>query len=155
MNKAVPSIIVLGLLLASCDKEDRLRHKYSGLYTVNSQERHWYANDSTVTVDDVGTLGLYDNDLNPYNNVTFILNHWPPSWDHNDVGGDFHDMAVGWYTDDVDGNTLTMFSEDEFAFYYAIYTVEHEGGRDYSWSYVELDANDEIAYREVWKVTRK
>ncbi|MBK6830779.1 MAG: hypothetical protein IPG92_08595 [Flavobacteriales bacterium] len=66
-------LLFLCVAAAACQKEDRLREKYSGLYTVNSQERTWYAPDSTVTFEDCGTLGLYDNDNNPFNNVVHVL----------------------------------------------------------------------------------
>ena len=148
-------------LLTACSKEDSLRQKYSGLYAVDSMERTWYATDSTatdstVTAEDVGTLGLYDNDNNPFNNVVFRLSPWPPSWENNLVGGFFHDQLVGWYTDDVDGSTITFFSNDDaMAFFHAVFTVEHSGGKRYTWTYVETDAADRLAYREVWEVTRQ
>lgn len=153
--RTLPLLLFLGIAAASCQKEDRLREKYSGLYTVNSQERTWYAQDSTVTFEDCGTLGLYDNDNNPFNNVVHVLNPWPVSWDNNAVGGFFHDEPVGWYTDDVDGSTITFFSNDEDAFLYATYTVERHGTKDRTWTYVEADATGNILYREVWEVTRQ
>lgn len=159
MKALVPALLFVVVLLASCSKEERLREKYSGLYAVKSMERTWYdstGTDSVVTNDDVGTLGLYNNDNNPFNNVVFQLAPWPPSWENNLVGGFFHTEAVGWYTDDVDGSTITFFSNDDAsAFFHAVYTVEHSGAKSYTWTFVETDANDRMAYREVWKVTRQ
>ncbi|MBP7408699.1 MAG: hypothetical protein KA941_08080 [Flavobacteriales bacterium] len=147
--------LLIAVALFGCSKEDRLRQKYSGLYTVNSQERTWYAPDSTVTYDDAGTLGLYDNDNNPFNNVVHVLEPWPLSWERNLVGGFFQDVPVGWYTDDVDGSTITFFSNDGDAFLYATFTIERSGSKGYTWTYVENDTTGTLSYREVWEVTRQ
>ena len=152
--RTLPWLLFVCVAASACQKEDRLREKYSGLYTVNSQERTWYAQDSTVTYEDCGTLGLYDNDINPYNNVVHVLNPWPESWDNNLVGGFFHDEPVGWYTDDVDGSTITFFSNDGDAFLYAVFTVQRKG-KDHTWTYVEADTAGTLLYREVWEVTRQ
>lgn len=154
--KTWPLPLLAIVLFASCDKEDRLRHRYSGVYKVAGHQRFWPQADSSVSFNDMGTLGLYDNDNNPYNNVVHALSDWPVSWDHNDVGGDFHDQLIGWFTDDVDGSTITFFSNPDDAFFlYAVFTVEHTGGKDYTWTYVENDAAGDLSYREVWTVTRQ
>lgn len=150
------AILLCVLLLAACKKEDLLRHKYSGVYTVDSYERIFFDSTGTSsTINDYGTLGLYDNDNNPYNNVTYQLAGHPDGWHNNYVEGPAFNLPVGWYTDDVDGSTITFFSTDEYTFYYAIYTVEHEGGKKYTWTYVQNNAGNEITYKEVWSVTRK
>lgn len=152
--RTLPLLLVVCVAATACQKEDRLREKYSGLYTVNSHERTWYPADSTVAFEDCGTLGLYNNDNNPFNNVVHILDPWPQSWENNLVGGFFRDQPVGWYTDDVDGSTITFFSNDGPAFLYAVFTVEG-GGKDQTWTYVEADATGTLIYREVWEVTRQ
>lgn len=153
MRKLLQFLLIC-IAASACRKEDRLREKYSGLYTLNSQERHWYSPDSTVRFTDCGTLGLYDNDNNPFNNVVHALDPWPESWDNNLVGGFFHNELVGWYTDDVDGSTITFFSNDGDAFLYAVFTVERKG-KNHTWTYVEADAAGALIYREVWKVSRQ
>ena len=154
--RSLAFLLPLVLLLASCNKEDEMRRTYSGLYKVASQERHWPQSDSTVTISDLGTLGLYDNASSIYNNVVFTLVDWPLSWGNNRVGGDQHDQLIGWYSDDVDGSTITFFSNPEPAFFdYVVFTVQHEGGKDYTWTYVEIDAEGAMTYREVWKVSRE
>ena len=155
MRLLTTSLLAIALF-ASCNKEDEMRRSHSGLYKVVSQERHWPQADSTVTISEMGTLGLYDNANSIYNNVVLTLVDWPLSWANNRVGGDQHDQLIGWYSDDVDGSTITFFSNPDPAFFdYVVYTVEKTGRRTFNWTYVETDQSGAMSYREVWKVERE
>lgn len=145
------------LFLAACSKEDLLRHRYNGIFNVTSVTKEYFTSgspDSSRTINDYGTIGLYDNDINPYNNAAFTFLEHPISWFNTGVAGPLGDQPVGWYTDEVDGGTLTFFSDLEFISPYAIYTVEKQGGKEYTWTYVETDAGG-LSYKETWTVERR
>jgi len=150
---AIPAV----LLLAACSKEDLLRHEFNGVYTISSVRMEHFTGgspDSSRTIDHFGSIGLYDNDINPYNNAVFALAQLPASWSHTGVAGPLGDRPVGWYTDEVDGGTLTFFTVLDLITPYAIYTVEKQGGKEYTWTYVETDAGG-MSYKETWTVERR
>lgn len=150
-------LCTVATLLSSCSKEDKIRHKLSGVYEVTKYERIYYNGhttaDSTRTIDDFGKIGMNDNDVNPFNLTVRNLKDLPESWSDNNVGS--NNMDVKWYGDDVNGKTVTFFSDDGYETYYIIYTITKEGRKKYKWSYVGMDSNGNQRYTETLYVTKE
>ncbi|HEY6162987.1 MAG TPA: hypothetical protein VI112_17280 [Bacteroidia bacterium] len=159
MNRSHIFIFLSVVLLAasSCNKESGNRRKYSGVYKIEKYEISYYSNnkvDSVFTLDNPGTIGLYDNGLNPYNNERDDLPGVPRGWVDNAVGGV---LPVGWYTDEAKRQTITFFSEDPGSgqTYYAIYTVDKKIAHRYTWTYVGANSNGDISYKEVFYLKKQ
>jgi len=134
-------------LFSACDKEDKNRRKTAGLYDLEKYEVKYYTSgnlDSTYNSENLGTIGLYDNDSRIYNNTTDNWPGYPKGWIDNGLGG-----AIGWYPDEGKNKTLTFFSEDANGFIaYAIYNVEKTGRNKFTWTYVATDVNGAFLYVE-------
>src|ERR1051326_1938492 len=159
-NKKIGGLLFCGLLLllaASCNKENGNRRRTSGVYKIEKYEISYYSNnkvDSVFTLDNPGTIALYDNGVNPYNNERDDLPGVPRGWLDNAVGGT---LPVGWYTDEGPGQTISFFSEDPGSgvTYYAIYTLDKKVGHRYTWTYVGTNSNGDMAYKEVFYLKKQ
>jgi hypothetical protein len=142
--------------MMSCSKEDKFRRQLSGVYEVQEYRQEFY-NDgelsNTTSINDFGSIGLYDNDINPYNSISENLDTLPHSWDQNGVG--VNGLTVGWYTDEVNGETLNFFSEkDNGESFFMTFTIEHGKGKNAEWVYVEITPFGKLKYKEIWKVRK-
>jgi len=149
-------LMLVTITMMACSKEDKFRRQLSGVYEVQEYRQEFY-NDgelsNTNSISDFGSIGLYDNDINPYNSISENLDTLPHSWYQNGVG--VNGLPVGWYTDEVNGETLNFFSEKESGeSFFMTFTIEHGKGKKAEWVYVEITPSGKLKYKEIWKVRK-
>jgi hypothetical protein len=155
MRLAFISVLISSLLFSCGDKTKF--NKMAGIYDVYKYELVYYDTlgnvDSTVTKEDIGTLGLAYNDSDTYNNIQRDWDFDPVTWANWGVGGI---LAVGWYLDVVDGETITFFSEDEYYDYYVLYTIHKKPGKKMEWTTVlTYNTSGNIRLKETIFVKKK
>lgn len=149
-------LTLIALTSSSCMKEQKFRRKLSGVYEIQEYRQEFYNEgelSNTISISDFGSIGLYDNDINPYNSISENLDTLPYSWAQTGVG--VNGLTVGWYTDEVNGETLNFFSEKESGeSYFLTFTIENGRGKNAEWVYVEINPSGKLKYKEIWKVRK-
>ncbi len=149
-------LLALSLGLISCSKDDRFRQKLNGVYEVQEYKQEYFLEgelNDTKVIADFGSIGLYDNGITPYNSISDNLDTLPESWANNGVG--VQGLSVGWYSDEVNGETLNFFSEkDNGETFFMTFTIDEGSGKKAEWIYVEIYPSGKLKYRETWKVKK-
>lgn len=147
MRWIIYSIFFL-FIFSSCEKH-KYFNKLAGTYDIYKYEEVYYnvdgGVDSTFTYDDLGTLGLSYNSSDVYNNIQRDWDFDPRSWFPNGVGGT---AAVGWYVDEINGETLTFFSSDDYFDYYVSYQIKNKVGKKMEWTTVRTNSQGGISIKE-------
>jgi hypothetical protein len=144
-NKYLIILICAGISIGlfSC-KENRRFYRKAGLYSVEKHEIVYYnlegGIDSTSTREDIGTIGLYYNDSDTYNDVTYSLNYIP---------GGFGSSNLYWYIDNYDATTITFWYNLEYGTTFTLYHIDKKVGKKETWTTVYTNAEGGIGRKEI------
>lgn len=133
--KKQPSIIILitifGLFISSCVKQDNVHQAYAGPKKITKYQ--YYKADTNgvfskliYDIDTLGTVILWDNASDTYNDAWFKFTSLPAGFNLRGVGTG--SRSIGWYIDAERKKTLTFFSEPNAGnVYFATYALEKKG----------------------------
>ena len=126
---------VLILFLGSCKTEGGLRQDFCGPRKVTKYQ--WIKQDSIsgafnkeiYNIDTLGTMVLWDNSSDTYNNINFKLKAYPVSWGSNFQKLTTTGAPIFWYADFKEAKSFSFFSSPKTADFVrrVTYTVDKKG----------------------------
>lgn len=146
----------------SCGREDVVRQKFAGVWTISEMESIFYTNgqeDSVVRYDGLGKLGLFDNASYGSNILIYDFNAIPAGMPRNFTTMMANSPDWYWHTDGTSEDELSLYSEKSSVGIrmYFIYTVEKRKAKTLELVFTSPDPNDISlpAYRERITLTRE
>ena len=134
-NSWIIVVLFFGLLVGSCKTENGIRQSLSGPRKVSKYQ--WIQQDSITgeftkviyDTDTLGTMVLWDNSSDTYNNIGFKLKAYPVSW-----GNSFEKLTttgapILWYADLKEAKSFSFFSTPKTADFVrrVTYTIDKKG----------------------------
>ena len=115
-NYLVQSLLLWSIFFGACKTEVSLRQDFSGPRKVSRYQ--WIKQDSITgefnktiyDVDTLGTMVLWDNGSDTYNNIDFKLKAYPVSWGTGFEKLTTSGSAILWYADFKEAKSFSFFT---------------------------------------------
>lgn len=155
--------ILIVYLFTSCDKEKKILRKQAGVWEITKWQAITYSNGvitKDTTVNDMGYIGLWDNDLNPFNAAYYSFTYVPSSISliaNNATGLDPSGDHCSWEGDHHRNDRLTLEAEDNIGVAYSLmFTITKSRKNKQEWTYISTvdTTNSTMGYKEIFTVER-